>query len=309
MRHNRWTVLFIRGEDAPIRQVDVPVRAVHYAASAVAGFLVVLASLVTLVVLDGSARAEARELARKNEVLRTEVEQIQSRVGDLEGVLARLSEQGDAFRVLAGLDGLDDEVLQVGVGGPGLRTPESTPLWGVDSVAGKAAFAAEYDLFALERRAGLLSESLAEATDSLRARRELLESTPSILPASGLLSSGFSRARLHPIHHKELPHQGIDLAAPAGTPILAAAKGTVSYAGWMSGYGYIVEIDHGYGYRTRYGHASELLVKRGQTVERGDVIARVGQTGFATAPHLHYEVLVDGKPQNPLNYVITDAIP
>ena len=137
----------------------------------------------------------------------------------------------------------------------------------------------------------------------------MLESTPSILPAAGLLSSGFSSARMHPIHHKELPHEGIDLTAPTGTPILAAAKGVVTYSGWMSGYGNLIEIDHGHGFKTRYGHASALIVKRGQQIARGELIAQVGETGVATAPHLHYEVIVDGKPRNPLNFVFADAIP
>jgi murein DD-endopeptidase MepM/ murein hydrolase activator NlpD len=161
----------------------------------------------------------------------------------------------------------------------------------------------------IERRANLLKSSLAEATDSLMAHRDLLESTPSILPTEGLLSSYFSNRRWHPIHHRPLPHEGIDIAATRGTPILAAAKGTVIYAANMSGYGLMVEIDHGYGYTTRYGHASRLLVRVGQTVRRGDRIALVGNTGIATSSHLHYEVRLGGQPQNPMNFVIAETIP
>ena len=118
------------------------------------------------------------------------------------------------------------------------------------------------------------------------------------------MSSGFSRARLHPVYRQYRPHPGVDISAPAGTPILAAAKGTVTVAGYEGGYGLSVEIDHGYGYTTRYGHSSKLLVQRGQSVERGDVIALVGQTGVTTAPHLHYEVRVGGEPRNPLHFVL-----
>ena len=151
--------------------------------------------------------------------------------------------------------------MQAGVGGPGLGSLESYPLWSVDSAAAKNAFALSYDLNALERRARLLATSLDEATDSLQAHQDLLESTPSILPTSGLLSSRFSKSRMHPIHNRPLPHEGIDIAAPKGTPIFAAAKGRVVRAGWVSGYGLTVEIDHGYGYTTLYGHASKLLVR------------------------------------------------
>jgi murein DD-endopeptidase MepM/ murein hydrolase activator NlpD len=166
-----------------------------------------------------------------------------------------------------------------------------------------------YDLNALERRTRLLRESLLEASDSLSAHRELLQATPSILPTAGLLTSGFTNARMHPIHNRALPHEGIDVAAPRGTPILAAANGRVTFAGRRSGYGLVVELDHGYGHSTLYGHADRIQVRVGQQVQRGDVIALVGSTGMATSPHLHYEVRVGGQPVNPMNYVITGAVP
>ena len=114
---------------------------------------------------------------------------------------------------------------------------------------------------------------------------------------------------MHPIHNRPLPHEGIDLAAPKGTPIFAAAKGRVTRAGWAVGYGLTVEIDHGHGFTTLYGHASKLLVRVGQEVSRGDVIAQVGSTGIATSSHLHYEVSLNGVPQNPSNYILPDIVP
>jgi murein DD-endopeptidase MepM/ murein hydrolase activator NlpD len=148
-----------------------------------------------------------------------------------------------------------------------------------------------------------------EASDSLSAHREILESTPSIWPTVGVLSSRFSTARFHPIHHQSLPHQGVDISASRGTPIVASANGRVTYAARKNGLGLTVEIDHGYGFKTVYGHASKILVRRGQTVERGDVIANVGSTGISTSPHLHYEVHVGGIAVNPMNYVIGTVLP
>ena len=161
-----------------------------------------------------------------------------------------------------------------------------------------------YDLNALERRARLLSESLETATDSVVAHRDLLESTPSILPTSGWLSSSYSRARMHPIHNRPIPHAGVDISAPSGTPIFAAAKGRVTRASWVAGYGLTIEIDHGYGYATLYGHASKLIATVGQEVKRGDLIAQVGSTGIATASHLHYEVRVHGEAEDPARYIL-----
>ena len=124
-----------------------------------------------------------------------------------------------------------------------------------------------------------------------------------------MVSSQFTQARLHPIYHEELPHVGIDLSAVEGTPILSAAKGFVSYAGWKSGYGYTVEVNHGFGIMTRYAHSSQILVGPGQAVARNEVLAQVGRTGTATASHLHYEVWVDGEAKDPRDYILNGVIP
>lgn len=309
MSERKWTILVMEREGAPVRQFSMSRRSVKlWAASALLGVLL-LAGAVVAVGFGGSARIESVRLAQTNAALTAELGEIRGRVNDLEGYLAVLSDQDAHFRTLAGLDSIDEEVLQVGVGGPGAPTLESHAIWALDPAAGEQAFAVAYDLNVLERRARLLVESLTEASDSIQAHHELLEATPSILPTAGWLSSGFTNARLHPIHHRMLPHEGIDVAAPRGTPILAAARGRVAFAGRRAGYGLMVEIDHGYGHSTIYGHAQTLHVQRGQEVTRGEVIAQVGNTGIATAPHLHYEVRVNGRPVNPMNYVIAGAVP
>jgi len=309
MTGNRWTFLVVRGEDTPVRQYTLSARGIRTLVGLGVVFVLLVVGFGLSASLDTMARVHNRQLAARNRALNAELEQFRSRVSDLEGTVDRLSEKDSRIRTVAGLDAIDPEVLQAGVGGPGLGSLESYPLWSVDSTAAKDAFALTYDLAALERRARLLATSLDEANDSLQAHRDLLEATPSILPTSGLLSSRFSKARMHPIHNRPLPHEGIDLAAPKGTPIFAAAKGRVTRAGWAVGYGLTVEIDHGHGFSTLYGHASKLLVRVGQEVSRGDVIAQVGSTGIATSSHLHYEVSLNGVPQNPSNYILPDIVP
>jgi len=308
MRGKKWTILFVSGEDTSVRQISLSERRLRWAAGGLGALVVSLLVLLALNGVGTASRFQAAQLERSNALLEEELTGIRAQVTDLESSLNQLAAQDDRYRLLAGLDPIDAEILEVGVGGPGTNDPAAHPLWTVDSVASKDVFAVSFDLNALERRARLLGESLAQATDSMQANHALMESIPSILPADALLSSSFSKARRHPIHNEVLPHRGIDLSAPKGTPISAAANGTVTFAGRKTGLGLAVVIDHGYGYETRYGHASEILVRAGQKVSRGDVIALVGNTGLATASHLHYEVHVDGVAVNPLNYVV-DAIP
>lgn len=118
-------------------------------------------------------------------------------------------------------------------------------------------------------------------------------------PASGPVTSGFGW-RIDPIFHRRALHTGIDIAASWGTPVEAAESGTVLYVGWMTGYGNVVVLDHGNGVSTVYAHLSSYAVRAGESVQRGQVIARVGSTGWSTGPHLHFEVREDGQPIDPL---------
>lgn len=119
-----------------------------------------------------------------------------------------------------------------------------------------------------------------------------------LMPARGVLTSGYG-VRTHPIFRIRRMHTGIDIAAPRGSPVVAAADGTVIYAGWFGGYGKIVLIDHGAGVSTLYGHLSATLVRAGQRVRRGQRIGLVGSTGYSTGPHVHFEVRINGRPVNP----------
>jgi murein DD-endopeptidase MepM/ murein hydrolase activator NlpD len=309
MTDKKWTFLLLGDNPQGIRQFSLSRHLLKILGGGVAVFFLAIMGLSALLIFNGASHVRARNLARENALLVQELQRFQNRVDGLEETLASLGEEDRRIRLIAGMEPTDEEILEVGVGGPGLGSPEAHSLWDLDPDVSKAAFAVSYDLNALERRAQLLAESLAEASDSLMAHQDLLESTPSIFPVAGVLSSRFSESRFHPIHHQSLPHEGVDLSAPRGTPILAAAKGMVTYAGWRAGLGYMVEIDHGYGFVTRYGHASRLLVRRGQQVTRGEVIAQVGSSGISTSPHLHYEVRVGGRPVNPLNYVIGNVLP
>jgi hypothetical protein len=154
----------------------------------------------------------------------------------------------------------------------------------------------------LAKGAGSRAESLEVLLGQLDDKRTRLVSSPSIWPAKGWLTSRFG-ARVSPFTGRRQRHSGIDIAASSGTPIHAPARGRVSFAGRKGPLGNAIVINHGFGMKTVYGHTKEILVKTGETVERGDKIALIGSSGRSTGPHLHYVVEVNGKPRNPLDYI------
>jgi murein DD-endopeptidase MepM/ murein hydrolase activator NlpD len=149
--------------------------------------------------------------------------------------------------------------------------------------------------------------NLSDLASALEEKRLVMLYTPTLWPVNGWLSSHFGY-RLSPFTGRQTFHEGVDIAARHGTDVRSTGKGLVVFAGPKSGYGNLVTINHGYGYITRYGHNSSLEVKVGDKVEKGDLIAKVGSSGRSTGTHLHYEVLVNGIPVNPLKFIIEDQV-
>ena len=310
MADRKWTILLVGDERTEVRQFRLSREMVR---SGIALLLVTFSLLVTLttqISIRINAPRQETKLRRENSELKAQLGRVRNQVDDLSETLAALAEQDTKFRLLAGLEPLDGEVLQAGIGGPDSETLEKSPLWQINRTVGERVFGTSTQLSSLLRRANLLSSSWTEARDSLSSKHERLERTPSILPTNGTVTSSFTRARMHPILHRARPHEGLDITAPHGTPIVAAAKGRVKSVTSGTEYGLMVELDHGYGLVTRYAHASRAEVRVGQEVERGQSIARVGATGLAVGPHLHYEVLLNGNPVNPGQYLMSlRAIP
>jgi murein DD-endopeptidase MepM/ murein hydrolase activator NlpD len=129
----------------------------------------------------------------------------------------------------------------------------------------------------------------------------LYSSIPTIKPVQGSITSEFGM-RMHPVHKSVLFHAGVDISASTGTEVHATGDGIVAFAGYDGGYGQKVTINHGYGYKTIYAHLSKALVREGQRIKRGEIIALSGSTGVSTGPHLHYEVQKNGVTVNPTAY-------
>ena len=165
----------------------------------------------------------------------------------------------------------------------------------------------------LRRKIYIESKSQDEVVQMAVNKEQLFSAIPAIQPVANKelirLSSGFGM-RFHPIYKVKKMHPGIDFSAPIGTPIYATADGVVDKVSVsFSGYGKVIEIDHGFGYRTRYAHMHGFAVSKNQKIKRGELVGYVGNTGLSTAPHLHYEVFINGRHVNPVHYFFNDLNP
>ncbi|MDD3322447.1 MAG: M23 family metallopeptidase [Paludibacter sp.] len=164
----------------------------------------------------------------------------------------------------------------------------------------------------LKKELYIQSKSYDDLVLLAKNKEASLECLPAIQPVLNKdltrMASGFGW-RIDPVYHTRRFHAGMDFAAPTGTDIFATGNGTIISAGWQQGYGNCIQINHGYGYQTVYGHMSRIIAKVGQKVKRGEVIGLVGSTGKSTGPHLHYEVHYKGQIMNPQNYYFLDLSP
>jgi len=302
-----WTVMLVPHGAGASRAVELSHTVVKTFVGIGSVVLLVIAVLGVAAIARGVNITRNRALERENRILADEVGRMRTRLVGLRDTIDRIGEREQELRLLAGLTPIDPGVQQGGIGGPSGTWSERDSLAALGS-NGEQALAARMDVDGLIRRADILVRSVSEAYDSLSKHQARFAATPSIMPTKGWLTSAFARERVHPILHLARPHEGIDVSAPMGAEIEAAAAGVVTDVRWEEGYGNLLTIDHGYGLVTRYAHCSKILVARGQRVKRGQKIALVGSTGLSTGPHLHYEVWVNHKPVDPIKYVLPDAI-
>ena len=227
--------------------------------------------------------------------------------GDLEStenILDELQKRDDSlYRMIYGIDPLPNAKRQVGIGGSEKYNKLKNYEFGDLIIATRKK--AEKNM----RRMLVQSESYQEVIDLVKNKEKMAAHIPAIQPISQKDLTRFGSPfgpRRHPILGYVRMHYGIDLTAPTGTPIYAPGDGVVFRTGRAGGYGNHVRIDHGYGYVTVYGHLHEISVRPGQKVKRGDIIGTVGSTGLSTAPHLHYEVRLNGKWMDPVDFYYND---
>jgi murein DD-endopeptidase MepM/ murein hydrolase activator NlpD len=264
------------------------------------GFMLCMAGLLAVALVAGlgaphlffkviSQATDVDKLVQDNRRLREST-------ASFESALAEISERLDGFEErserMAALLGVEELTSGQPSGGPGEGSASS----------GRGQTLFDQELEAVRKRASYLDRSLEQLDEAFQERLRFLSSTPSIMPVQGWFSHGFGW-RKDPMTGKRQFHRGIDIVADSGTPIRAPADGVITRTARVADYGKMIDMSHGFGYSTRYGHMSEILVREGQKVRRGDVIGRIGSTGRSTGPHLHYEVFRDGRRVNPWKYL------
>ena len=250
----------------------------------------------------------ADESARFKELL-IQYELLSKRVDRLTSVVDEVyKHDNNLYRVMLEVEPVSPEIRYAGYGG----TNRYDDLLKLDEAEFVVEITQKVDL--LEKMVSMQIKSFDEIVALRKEYKERLNHIPQIQPIKNKdlkrTASGYGY-RIDPVYNVRTFHKGMDFACDKKTPIFATADGVVENARWMSGYGYTVVLDHGYGYKTLYAHLldKKFLVKKGQKVKRGDQIALSGNSGKSTGPHLHYEVIYNGKHVNPINYYFDDLNP
>jgi murein DD-endopeptidase MepM/ murein hydrolase activator NlpD len=228
--------------------------------------------------------------------------QLVERVGQFEGDLNRMRDLDRRLRVLVGLDKAELQPPALAQGGAD-TVSRNVLLDALKQRTGRFVEWATRDLTALGEEINSRDRSLRELKAFIEEKASTLAATPTILPVNGLITAGYGY-RKSPFTGGREFHEGLDIAAPYGTPIMATADGIVTFAGPLAAYGNVVFINHGHDFATFYAHNSSHRVREGQRVRRGEIIAHVGTTGRTTGPHVHYEVHLKGVISNPLKYAV-----
>jgi peptidase M23-like protein len=249
-------------------------------------------------------------LRKENDELKLHYDILNHEMTDVEDMLQNLRERDDnVYRLIFEADPIPSSIRTVGTGG----SNKYKDLLNKDLIQEDLIIDDFNRLDKLKREMYIQTKSYDEIIDLALHKEEMLAAMPAIQPINNKeltrLASGFG-LRIHPIYKIKKMHTGLDFSAPRGTPIYATGAGKVKKAQnsyRKTGYGNQVEINHGFGYVTKYAHMQMISVKVGQKLNRGDLIGYVGSTGGSTAPHCHYEIIKDGKKIDPIQYIIQDV--
>ncbi|NNF98078.1 MAG: M23 family metallopeptidase [Desulfobacteraceae bacterium] len=305
---NRLTLYMLSSSGSPVKQICLPKSLIYLLPVVLLIVFAVIgygahdyynlkAELMNTEVIANQIDGHQQEIREQ----RSQIQNFAKKLNQLKSAVVSLNEFENKIRIIADLEAKTNDSGLFGVGG---SMPEdldvSIPLAkDHDNMVRQMHTKADEVIQASH----LQEQSFENLLTELNKKRNVLSATPSIRPTKGWVTSTFGY-RSSPFTGKKEFHKALDIASQEGTPIIAPAKGKITFAGKKWLIGNTITIDHGFGMTTRYGHLKEILKKRGDQVNRGDIIALMGNTGRSTGPHLHYEVRVAGIPVNPEKYIL-----
>ncbi len=290
----RYHLLIQQAGSSSLEQLEIQSSLVKL--GMVALVVVILGVVAGGAYLFGELHAKSRlgHLEDENSLLAHQLDQVKDELSLVTDDFGSLVEREQQLRLRVDLPPVDEDVLEAGIGSLEPFQSEIIADIRVEDLLGS--------LDHLERRLIVTRQSFSEIQDKILDDEERLHHIPSVIPIhEGRLTDDFGYRR-DPFTKRMAFHHGADFSAPRGTPVFATADGVVKRVYKAPGYGNMVEVDHGMGYSTVYGHLKKATVRRGQQVKRGEQVAEVGNTGRSTAPHLHYEVRIEGTAVDPLDY-------
>ncbi|AFH49277.1 Metalloendopeptidase-like protein [Ignavibacterium album JCM 16511] len=240
------------------------------------------------------------QLEQENILLKEKIKNLSVQYSSLKDELQNLVELSSNLRQLTNLKPLITQE-NPGIGGS-IFSDEISSILSKDADVASSLGLIE----TLTQKFELEKKEYLRITEKLNENSAFYDALPAIIPTTGGYSIEGFGMRMHPILKVMKMHEGLDILTDVGSPVFAPGNGKIVYVGPRGGYGLTVEVEHGFGYKTVFAHLSKALVKEGQTVKRGDRIALTGNSGLSTGPHLHYEVHLNGIPQDPINYFFED---
>ncbi|HLP04565.1 MAG TPA: M23 family metallopeptidase [Paludibacter sp.] len=266
-----------------------------------------LGAIFFFVFVSTVSSPEEKQLAEEKRNMQAQYKLLDKQLDEVQAVLTDMQQRDDnLYRVVFQADPIPLAVRK----GSSANTEYYEQLLGMTN--SEIVVSTTKKISELKKELYIQSKSYDELVKLAKNKENMLQNLPAIQPVLNKdltrMASGYGW-RIDPVYHTRRFHEGMDFTAPIGTDIYATGNGSIMSAGWKQGYGNCVEVNHGYGYITLYGHMSAIKVRAGQSVKRGDVIGLVGSTGKSTGPHLHYEVHFKGQVMNPQNYYYLDLSP
>ncbi len=290
---NKFIITVVPADSGKVKKVIISRKQYSILVGSVIFFTVFFVFLLFHFIFTTAQSQKIASLNKEIEILKEVNAKYQKTAENLEEKLNYFSDKAEKLSLLVGAN-IAVETDTLGIGGS-------------DYVFSPYAEYLNKDLDSMNARAEKLFENYKKLEKIFKDKHDILRKTPSIWPVKGFITDGYGY-RIDPFTGKRAFHQGIDISARRGTPIIAPADGIVTMAGKTKGYGNFVVINHQNNIVTRYGHLRDIFVKKGQIVKRGDVIGTVGNTGRSTGPHLHFEIVANGKTVNPRDYIISEIM-